>query len=339
MSQYKQAGVDIDAADQAVDRFKQAVRETHGPDVLTDIGSFGGLFALRNLPNQPVLVASTDSVGTKVELAATLGRFRGLGHDIVNHCVNDILVQNARPLFFLDYVATAKLQPNVVAEIVIGVAEACQQAGCALLGGELAEMPGTYVDGAYDLVGSVLGLVNQSELLPDCESMQAGDILMGLPSSGPHTNGYSLIRRVMVRRNLAEKLDHNLTLADALLASHRCYLSEIDQLQRSGVQLKGLAHITGGGFLDNIPRVLPDHLAARLTYADDQVPVIFHRLVEWSGMEWTEAFRVFNMGIGMVLIIQESDLDLVNQMLPESVRLGRLVERDLGQPEVAMYDE
>ncbi|MBV7332973.1 phosphoribosylformylglycinamidine cyclo-ligase [Chloroflexi bacterium TSY] len=339
MSQYKEAGVDIDAADQSVDRFKQAVRETHGPDVLTDIGSFGGLFALRNLPDQPILVASTDSVGTKVELAASLGRFRGLGHDIVNHCVNDILVQNARPLFFLDYVATAKLHPDVVAEIVIGVAEACQQAGCALLGGELAEMPGTYVDGAYDLVGSVVGLVNQSDLLPDCESMQAGDILMGLPSSGPHTNGYSLIRKVMVGRDLNEKLDRNLTLADALLASHRCYLSEIDQLQHSGVQLKGLTHITGGGFLDNIPRVLPEHLAAQLTYADRQIPVIFQRLVEWSGMERDEAFRVFNMGIGMVLIIQESDVGFVNQVLPESVKLGQLVERDRGQPGVAIDDQ
>ncbi|MEZ4712310.1 MAG: AIR synthase related protein, partial [Caldilineaceae bacterium] len=224
MSLYKAAGVDIDAATRAVDRIKPAVRSTYGPEVLADVGSFGGLFALRNLPGQPVLAASTDSVGTKVELAARLGRWRSLGHDIVNHCVNDILVQNARPLFFLDYLATSKVSPDAIEEIVIGVAEACRFAGCALLGGEIAEMPGVYNEGAYDIVGSVVGLVDREALLPQPAQMQAGDLLFGLPSTGPHTNGYSLIRKVLAGRDLNQPLfDGGPTLADAVMAPHRCY--------------------------------------------------------------------------------------------------------------------
>ncbi len=199
---YKQAGVDIDAGNAAVARMKPAIRATFTPNVLADVGSFGGLFALDNLPTSPVLVASTDGVGTKVKLAAQMGRWHSIGHDIVNHCVNDILVQNARPLFFLDYVAAGKLDPEQTAAVVIGIAEACQAVGCALLGGETAEMPGVYLPGAFDLVGTVVGLVDRSALLPRPDEMQPGDVLLGLPSSGPHTNGYSLIRRVIEGRDL-----------------------------------------------------------------------------------------------------------------------------------------
>lgn len=327
---YKQAGVNIDAGNLAVSLMKPAVRATFTPNVLADVGSFGGLFALTNLPSQPVLVASTDGVGTKVKLAAQLGQWRGIGHDIVNHCVNDILVQNARPLFFLDYIASSKLDPERVAEVVIGVAEACQAVGCALLGGETAEMPGVYVEGAFDLAGTVVGLVNRAELLPKPEAMQPGDLLVGLPSSGPHTNGYSLIRRVIEGRDLNAPLDGEVTLGEALLTPHRCYRLEIDKLQAAGVQLHGMAHITGGGFIDNVPRILPDHLAAQIETSSWELPPIFAQLVAWSGVGYAEAYRVWNMGIGMVLVIPASARDSVLSALPEAVPIGRITARATG---------
>ena len=331
MSLYKAAGVDIDAATSAVDRIKPAVRSTYGPDVLADVGSFGGLFALRNLPGQPVLVASTDSVGTKVELGARLGRWRSLGHDIVNHCVNDILVQNARPLFFLDYLATSKVSPDAIEEIVIGVAEACRFAGCALLGGEIAEMPGVYHDGAYDIVGSVVGLVDRAALLPQPTQMQAGDLLFALPSTGPHTNGYSLIRKTLAGRDLAQPLfDGGPALADAVMAPHRCYVPEVDRIQAAGVRLKGMAHITGGGLLDNTPRVLPEQLAAHIVLTNAKIPPLFQQLVKWSGMEGLEPFRVFNMGVGMVLIVDAADGPALQAAVPDAFDIGELVPRRQG---------
>jgi phosphoribosylformylglycinamidine cyclo-ligase len=327
---YKQAGVNIDAGNLAVSLMKPAVRATFTPNVLADVGSFGGLFALTNLPSEPVLVASTDGVGTKVKLAAQLGQWRGIGHDIVNHCVNDILVQNARPLFFLDYIASSKLDPQQVAEVVIGVAEACKAAGCALLGGETAEMPGVYVEGAFDLAGTVVGLVNRSELLPKPEAMLPGDLLIGLPSSGPHTNGYSLIRRVIEGHDLDAPLDGKITLGEALLQPHRCYCPEIDRLQAAGVALRGMAHITGGGFTDNVPRILPDHLAAQVETSNWELPPLFAQLVGWSGIGYAEAYRVWNMGIGMVLVVPESALNEVLATLPEATPIGRLTSRPAG---------
>jgi phosphoribosylformylglycinamidine cyclo-ligase len=335
MSHYRAAGVDIDAATRAVDLMKTAVRKTYTPSVLTDVGSFGGLFALENLPAQPVLVASTDGVGTKVKLAAQLGRWHGIGHDIVNHCINDILVQGARPLFFLDYIATSKLVPEAVASVVIGIAEACQAAGCALLGGETAEMPGVYVEGAFDVAGTVVGLVDRGSILPHIQEMQAGDLLFGLPSSGPHTNGYSLIRRLVEDRDLNQPIDEaGGSLADALLMPHRAYLAEYTRLQEAGLAVKGMAHLTGGGFVDNIPRILPDHLAARIERSRWQTPAIFQKLVEWSNMG-DEAYRVFNMGIGMVLVISAGDGDAVTATLPEAIHIGELVERS-NQPSVVL---
>ncbi|MEZ4683701.1 MAG: phosphoribosylformylglycinamidine cyclo-ligase, partial [Caldilineaceae bacterium] len=297
--QYKQAGVDIDAGNRAVELMKSAVRSTHSAAVLAEIGSFGGLFALQQVPNTPVLVASTDGVGTKVKLAAQLQRWSGIGHDIVNHCVNDILVQNARPLFFLDYIASSKLVPEQVAAVVTGIAEACRAAGCALLGGETAEMPGVYAEGAFDLVGTVVGIVDQDALYPRQAAMQAGDLLFGLPSSGPHTNGYSLIRHLIADRDLALVLADGQTLADALLQPHRNYVADIDRLQAAVVPIHGLAHITGGGFIDNIPRILPDTLAAVIEPGSWRIPPLFTELTTWANMELTEALRVFNMGIGM----------------------------------------
>lgn len=327
---YKQAGVNIDAGNLAVSLMKPAVRATFTPNVLADVGSFGGLYALTNLPSQPVLVASTDGVGTKVKLAAQLGQWRTIGHDIVNHCVNDILVQNARPLFFLDYVASSKLDPQRVAEVVTGIAEACRAVGCALLGGETAEMPGVYAEGAFDLVGTVVGMVSRDALLPVPEAMQPGDLLVGLPSSGPHTNGYSLIRRIIEGRDLNTPIDGTTTLGEALLRPHRCYCAEIDRLQAAGVALRGMAHITGGGFIDNVPRILPDSLSAQVQTSSWELPPLFAQLVGWSGIGYEEAYRVWNMGIGMVLVIPAAQLDSVTELLPEAMLIGRLAPRAVG---------
>lgn len=323
---YKQAGVDIDAGTRAVELMSEAVRATFTPQVLADVGSFGGLYALESLPPRPVLVASIDGVGTKVKLAAQLGRWSSIGHDIVNHCVNDILVQNARPLFFLDYIASSRLVPAAVAQVVAGAAAACRAVGCALIGGETAEMPGVYAEGAFDLAGAVVGLVDRSALLPKLDAMREGDLLIGLPSSGPHTNGYSLIRRVVADRDLAMTLADGRTLADALLAPHRCYLPEIERVQAAGIDIHGMAHITGGGFVENIPRVLPAHLAAVIEPAWDP-PEVFRLLVEWSGMELTEAYRVLNMGVGMVLIVPAASGNDLLHLLPEALPIGRLAKR------------
>ena len=330
---YRQAGVNIDAGNQAVDLMKPAIRATFTPNVLADVGSFGGLYALADLPDAPVLVASTDGVGTKVKLAAALGRWRTIGHDIVNHCVNDILVQNARPLFFLDYVAAAKLDPEQVAAVVIGIAEACRAAGCALIGGETAEMPGVYAEGAFDLVGTVVGLVARDAILPRQDAMQAGDLLLGLPSSGPHTNGYSLIREIVAEHDLREPVD-GVPLGEALLAPHRCYRNEIDQLAAAHVPLLGLAHITGGGFVENVPRILPDHLAAAIRPASWTLPPLFARLMEWGDVSAVEAYRVWNMGIGMVLVVPRTAQAAVTAQLPDAVVIGQLVERAPDAPGV-----
>ncbi|MEZ5236611.1 MAG: phosphoribosylformylglycinamidine cyclo-ligase [Acidimicrobiia bacterium] len=289
MTTYREAGVDIDAATDAVAGMAAAVRATYTDRVLSDVGSFGGLFSVEGWPGRPVLVASTDGVGTKVKLAAQHGRWRGIGHDLVNHCVNDILVQGARPLFFLDYVATAKLDPHVIVEIVTGIAEACGAVGCAVLGGETAEMPGVYVEGAVDVAGTIVGMVDREAVLPRLADMRPGTPLWALPSSGPHTNGYSLIRHLIDGRDLPEGF------LDALLVPHRCYLADL-----AGTDALGLAHITGGGLLDNVERVLPASLSARIELGSWEVPELFRALVGWGSLPVAEAYRTFNMGVGMV---------------------------------------
>ncbi len=328
MNQYAAAGVDIEAGNRAVDLMQAAVRATFTPQVLADVGSFGGLFALTDLPEQPLLVASTDGVGTKVKLAAQRNRWQGIGHDIVNHCVNDILAQGARPLFFLDYIAADKLVPENVASIVTGMAEACRAVGCALLGGETAEMPGVYTEGSCDVAGTIVGLVDRQALLPRPHAMQPGDLLIGLPSSGPHTNGYSLIRRVIADRDLQQPLEDGTPLLDALLAPHRCYLSAMRALQTAGIAVKGLAHITGGGFVDNLPRILPPEVRAQIDRDSWDVPPVFRRLQAWSGMDDAEAYRVFNMGIGMVVVIAADLARRAQSVLPDAVLIGALVGSD-----------
>ncbi len=326
-SKYKSAGVDIDAAMDAVNRMTPAVGATYTDAVLSGTGSFGGLYSLDGQTQNPVLVASIDGVGTKVKLAAQLNRWHGIGHDIVNHCTNDILVQNAKPIFFMDYIATSKLRPEQVADVVTGIAEACKAVNCALLAGETAEMPGVYAEGAFDVVGAIVGLVNREHILPLKDAMQAGDLLFGLPSSGPHTNGFTLIRSAISEKNLDMPLSDRRTLGEALLAPHRSYMREVDSLDVAGAHLLGLAHITGGGLVDNVPRILPEHLTARIDIASWDAPELFRLLVDWAELTGDEPYRVFNMGVGMVLVVPEDEVSQVCEILPEAFQIGELIER------------
>lgn len=299
---YKRAGVDIDAGKRAVELMKGAVSRTHGPEVLAGLGGFGGLYAPAEAPE--VLVASTDGVGTKTKVASRLGRYAGLGHDIVNHCVNDILVQGARPLFFLDYIAMGRLDPGAVAEFVGGAAEACRAAGAALLGGETAEMPGVYVDGELDIVGTVVGAVRRRDLVTG-ERLEPGDAVLALPSSGLHTNGYSLAR--LAAEGLDWGAEHGLgqPLGEALLTPHRPYLGAHAALRAAGVDIRGMAHITGGGLVENPARVLPPGLGLRLDLDSWTVPPLFALLVERSGER--EPYRVLNMGAGFLFMVPAAE--------------------------------
>ena len=307
-SAYEAAGVSIDAGNRAVALMREAVRSTYTPEVLAGIGSFGGVYDARRLVGlrAPALVASTDGVGTKTKLAAALGRYDSIGMDIVNHCVDDILVQSARPLFFLDYIASSRLDPQMVADIVSGIAAACRSAGCALIGGETAEMPGVYAPGEFDLVGTIVGMVSQEQILP--AGLAAGDAIPGLPSSGPHTHGFSLIRRILADLPLDSAIDGIGVLGDALLAPHRSYLPDITALQQA-TTVKGTAHITGGGLIENVPRILPAHLDARIRRSAWDVPPLFQFLQGQGNVEPQEMYRVFNMGIGMAVIIPAAGVD------------------------------
>ncbi len=333
---YAAAGVDIDAGRRAVELMQAAVQATHTLQVVAEADGFGGLFALTDLPPRPLLVASTDGVGTKVKLAAEHGRWHGIGADIVNHCLNDILVQGAQPLFFLDYIAVDRLVPENVAAIVTGAAGACREAGCALLGGETAEMPDVYAAGACDVAGTIVGLVDRQGLLPRRQEMRPGDLLIGLPSSGPHTNGYSLIRRVIEGRDLQMFLEDGEPLLDALLAPHRSYLPAVRALEEAGVEVKGLAHITGGGLVDNLPRILPPGSRARIDCPSWEVPPVFRSLQSWSGMDGVEAFRVFNMGIGMVVVAAAEEAGRAQSILPGALVIGALADSDRPVPDVAL---
>ncbi len=301
---YQAAGVDIAAGARAVELMKDAVRATYGPEVLLGIGAFGGLFdaaALRGM-DAPVLVASTDGVGTKTKIASALARYDTVGHDIVNHCVNDILVQGARPLFFLDYIASSKLDPAMVAAVVSGAAAACQAAGCALLGGETAEMPGVYASGEFDLVGTIVGVVDRADLI-DGSTIQPGDAVIGLASSGLHTNGFSLARRVFEGWDLrAEPPELGRPLGEALLAPHRSYLAEVQRLRQAGVAIKGLAHITGGGLIDNPPRILPAGTAIHLRRGSWPIPPLFQLIQRAGQIDDAEMAHVFNLGLGMLMV-------------------------------------
>lgn len=325
-SAYADSGVSIDAGNRAVELMKDAVNATYTPSVLAGIGSFGGLFdasALKRMDN-PVLVASTDGVGTKVKLASVTGRFRGIGHDIVNHCIDDILVQGARPLFFLDYFATSKLNPEQTAEVVTGIAEACQSAGMALLGGETAEMPGVYAPNEFDIAGTIIGVLERNQILPRTSELKVGDVLLGLRSSGPHTNGYSLIRKVFADTPLDIIFPElGIPLSDALLAPHRSYYPVLYPLLTS---IKALAHLTGGGFIENIPRILPDNLDAVINLGSWDAPPLWSLIRQKGDISTDEMYRVFNMGIGMVAIVDSASAAEVQKQIPEeSFVIGELV--------------
>jgi len=328
LSSYAAAGVDIDEGTRAVSQMKTAVERTHGPAVLAGVGSFGGAFsgaAIKAL-DDPVLVASTDGVGTKVELAARLGRYRGVGHDIVNHCIDDVLVQGAKPLFFLDYIAASKLDADQVAEVVTGMAEACEAAGCALLGGETAEMPGVYAPGAFDIAGTLIGLVDRADLLPRTD-LAPGDVLIGVASSGPHTNGYSLLRKVFEWMPMdAVPAGFDRTLGEALLEPHRSYLHVLDPVIRSG-RVKALAHITGGGLPENLPRVLPHTCDAVVRLGSWPVPPLFELVRDaCTSLDAHELHRTLNMGIGMVLVCAPADVASVQGLVDETTWIiGELV--------------
>jgi phosphoribosylformylglycinamidine cyclo-ligase len=309
---YAAAGVDIEAYERVLERVKPLIAATHGQEVAVGVGPFAGLYSL---PGGGHLAASTDGVGTKIKVAIAAGSHRGIGTDIVNHCVNDIATAGARPLFFLDYFATAKLDPEVFAQIIEGMTAACRQAGCALLGGETAEMPGVYALGDYDLAGFVVGLVDPGRR-PDPKTIHAGDVLLGLASSGLHTNGYSLVRKVFEDVPLARVYPElGRPLGQELLESHRSYVDEL-----WGMHWKGAAHITGGGILGNLPRCLPDGLGARLDRKSWNEPPIFGLLRKRGKIADDEMFRTFNMGLGMILVMDPKDVPAGAKVVGEVVR-------------------
>ncbi|MBI2916854.1 MAG: phosphoribosylformylglycinamidine cyclo-ligase [Chloroflexi bacterium] len=327
-SRYAAAGVDLDAARRAKDLLKGYARATFGPEVLGDIGHFGGLYALSGY-QEPVLVSSADGVGTKLKVAIALGRYDTVGQDIVNHCVNDILVLGARPLFFLDYIGAGRLQPEMVAEVVRGASAACSAVGCALIGGETAEMPGLYASGDFDLVGFIVGVVERRAII-DGSSISRGDLLLGLPSSGLHTNGYSLVRRLFALDEHSPKewdryhKELGATLGETLLQVHRCYLPAVQPVLP---WVKGLAHVTGGGLPGNLPRIIPDGLGARIELGSWKVPPLFRLIQEKGDIPDDEMFRVFNMGIGMVVVCSPDHAPEVEHALPEAIRIGQIVAR------------
>jgi phosphoribosylaminoimidazole synthetase len=328
LTSYAAAGVDIDEGNRAVAQLKEAVERTHGAEVIRGVGSFGGAFSAKALMgmDDPILVASTDGVGTKVELAARLGKVRGTGMDIVNHCVGDVLVQSARPLFFLDYIAASSLDAELVAEVVSGMGAACEAAGCTLLGGETAEMPGVYMPGAFDIAGTLVGVAERSQLLPRAD-VAAGDVLIGVASSGPHTNGYSLLRKLFAwipMDTVPAGLDR--PLGDALLEPHRNYLDVLTPALATG-HVKALAHITGGGLPENVPRVLPHGVDARIELGAWPVPPLFQLVRELAtGLDTHELHRTLNMGVGMVVVCAPDEAGAVQAAIPEDTWvIGALV--------------
>jgi len=329
MSSYAQSGVDLDNAGRTKRMIEEAVRSTHSPAVLAGMGAFGGALDLSAAVaggTAPVLVASTDGVGTKTLIARALDRFDTVGQDLVNHCVNDVLVQGARPLFFMDYIASAHLDAEEIAEIVTGVALACRDAGCALLGGETAEMPGVYRPDTFDLAGTMVGVVERDRLITG-STIVPGDAIIGLRSTGLHTNGYSLARRVCEPLGYATQPPElgGASLGDALLAVHRSYLGDVQTLWNGGVTIKGMAHITGGGLIENVPRSLPAGTAARIHRGNWPVPPIFTFLLEKGEVADDEAYRVFNMGVGMVLFVAATEVEQVQALLPEADMIGEVV--------------
>lgn len=325
---YAASGVDIAAAHSALQMIQDAVRATHGPQVQAGLGAFAGVFLADTLKEmrRPAIVASTDGVGTKTLLAVQTGRFETIGYDLVNHSLNDLLTQRATPLFFMDYVASGKLAPAQMAAIVRSVAAACKETGCALLGGEMAEMPGVYHAQAFDLAGTIVGAVDLAENWRNGADIEPGDILLGLPSSGLHTNGYTLARRVFASCSLDAVLPElGESLADALLRPHRCYLHELQMLHRQ-VNIKGLAHITGGGFAGNISRILPAGTQAVIETSAWHVPPLFSLIASRGQIAQAEMYRTFNMGAGMALVLAPAQAEQARRILPELLVLGSIAQ-------------
>lgn len=337
---YSDAGVDIDAATRATDRIKELARTTFNQRTLSDIGSFGGMFdaAFPNL-SEPVLVASADGVGTKLKIAFATGVHNTVGRDLVNHCVNDILVQGARPLFFLDYIATGKLSPDTVASVIEGIANGCRENGCVLLGGETAEMPGFYSEGEYDIAGFITGVVDRKNII-DGKTIIAGDVLLAIPSVGLHTNGYSLARKLFFEiagySPQTQLPQLGMTAGEALLQPHVSYLKTLDGLLPLGI-IKGLAHITGGGLTDNIPRILPEGTSVEIRKGSWPVLPVFELLQQLGNVSEREMYRTFNMGVGMVIVCGAENCEKIKKHTHEHnsqcYEIGRVIS---GEREVML---
>lgn len=321
---YRDAGVDINAGDQLVENIKPYAKRTMRPEVLSGIGGFGGLIEISKKFKEPVLVSGTDGVGTKLKLAFELNRHDTVGIDLVAMSVNDILVQGAEPLFFLDYFACGKLDVASATEVIKGIALGCEQSGCALTGGETAEMPGMYPEGEYDLAGFAVGVVEKAKIITG-EHIKAGDVVLGMASNGAHSNGYSLVRKIIERSkpDLNAKFDGERTLADCIMAPTRLYVKPLLSLMEQ-ITIKGMAHITGGGITENVPRVLPDNVVAEIDSKTWQMPKLFNWLREGGNVEAQEMYRTFNCGIGMVVVVSAEDADVAVKHLQDA---GETVSR------------
>ena len=336
---YKDAGVDIDAGNQLVERIKSVAKATKRPEVTSNLGGFGAMFALPTGYKEPVLVSGTDGVGTKLRLAIDAGIHDKVGIDLVAMCVNDLIVQGAEPLFFLDYYATGKLDIDVAASVITGIGEGCKLSNCSLIGGETAEMPGMYEGEDYDIAGFCVGIVEKSKVI-DGTKVQAGDQLIGLASSGPHSNGYSLIRKIIevCGASLDDKFGDE-TLADTLLEPTKIYVKSILELIKS-VELKALSHITGGGLLENIPRVIPENACAHIDQSSWKMPEIFNWLKENGNVELMEMYKTFNCGVGMVLVVSSEELNtalsILNKLGEKAWHIGKIEEQSDGE-QVSFY--
>ena len=337
---YKDAGVDINAGNDLVERIKEDVKRTRRPEVMGGLGGFGALCSIPSKDKEPILVSGTDGVGTKLRLAIDLNKHDGIGIDLVAMCVNDLVVQGAEPLFFLDYYATGKLDVDVAAEVIKGIAHGCEQSGCALVGGETAEMPGMYHSGDYDLAGFCVGVVEKSEII-DASKVKVGDSLIALASSGPHSNGYSLIRKVLEvsGSDAATVLLDGKPLAEHLLAPTKIYVKSILQLIKH-VDVHAISHLTGGGFWENIPRVLPAHVKAVIHENSWQWPTVFDWLQQQGNIDRYEMYRTFNCGVGMVIALPEKDVEtalaLLRQAGEQAWVIGQIEALGSGEQQVVM---
>lgn len=327
-NQYGRAGVDIDAGDNVVNLIKPIVKKTYNSNVLGDIGGFGGLFQLTDY-KEPVLVSSADGVGTKLRIALAMDMLSSLGGDLANHSINDVWVQGADPLFFLDYIASGNVNSKQIVSLVGGLADTLSEAGCVLIGGETAEMPGIYSGADFDIAGFIVGAVEKSDII-DGSNIKEGDILIGIPSSGLHTNGYSLVRHIFDLDNKPEQLfikydELQSTLGEALIAKHISYYSSLKPLQKL---LKGMAHITGGGIVGNLPRILPSNLKAIVRTNSWEIPPIFDLIRGYGSVSNGEMYRVFNMGIGLIAVVDEADVSVVLENVSNSIVIGSIYKKE-----------